>query len=77
MRGIKGNDTQRTTITLDRQTNKQLNELMRILRVSRSEVIAYLVEREHERRFIEVNKVRTYADRQSNIQSLIQEHPHE
>lgn len=72
MRGVKAtNPVHRTTISLDNQTNRQLNELMRILRVSRSEVIAYLVEREHERRVIEVNRVRTFADRASTIQSTI------
>jgi len=57
--GIKKNeDLVRTTITMPVSTDRRLDELMMLMQLTRSEVIAYLVDREAERRQAEIVTMR-------------------
>lgn len=59
MRGRKHPEQlMRTTITLPQSTVRRLEELMLLMRLSRSEVISYLVERENDRRISELARHR-------------------
>lgn len=49
---------QRTTITLPQSTERRIKELMLVMRLSRSEVIVYLIDREHDRRIHEIGRNR-------------------
>ena len=58
-RGLKHHeDVRRTSITLPESTERRIHELMLVLRLSRSEVIVYLIDREYERRISEITRNR-------------------
>jgi hypothetical protein len=68
--GIKKNETiARTTITLPVSTERRLEELQAVLQLTRSEVIAYLVDREAERRMTEIVQLRQRRKSQFQIES--------
>jgi len=48
----------RTTITMPVSVERRINELMLLLRLSRSETITYLVDREYDRRQSEIGRLR-------------------
>lgn len=57
--GVKKQEDQlRTTITLPLSTDRRLQELMMLMQLTRSEVLAYLVDREHDRRMTEIVALR-------------------
>jgi len=58
-RGLKHHeDVRRTSITLPESTERRIHELMLVLRLSRSEVIVYLIDREYDRRISEITRNR-------------------
>lgn len=71
--GIKKNEAHiRTTITLSHSANRRLEELMLLMRLSRSEVLAYLIEREAERRLADISKQRVMRGNVFDLDSISQ-----
>jgi hypothetical protein len=48
----------RTTITMPVSVERRITELMLLLRLSRSETITYLIDREYDRRQAEIGRLR-------------------
>jgi hypothetical protein len=70
-RGLKHHETvRRTSITLPESTERRIHELMLVLRLSRSEVIVYLIDREFDRRLPEITRNRAARLDKMDIDSL-------
>ena len=73
-RGRQSNERlARTSITLPDSTMRRLTELQLLLRISRSEVIAYIIDREYERRQIELNRLRALRNRAFPLEEVSHE----
>lgn len=64
MRGRKHvEELERITITLPKSALRRLDELQLLMRLSRSEVIGYLIDREAERRMQDITRNREFRSR--------------
>lgn len=69
--GVKKNEPiQRTTITLPVSVERRLDELQMIMQLTRSEVLAYLIDRESERRISEIVAMRQRRKTQFQVETL-------
>lgn len=68
MRGLKHPEAlKRTTIKLPESVERRIYELQLLLRLSRSEVIVYLIDREYDRRITEITQNRARRADKFNV----------
>lgn len=57
----------RTTIKMPESTARRIHELQLLLRISKSEVIVYLIDREYDRRITEIERNRARRADKFNV----------
>jgi hypothetical protein len=68
MRGLKHpEELKRTTIKLPVSVERRVHELQLLMRISRSEVIVYLIDREYDRRVTEIAQNRARRADKFNV----------